>query len=51
MDPVDGSKVSLRADTPTTEYENRIYHFSSKENLELFLESPAEYAKGAMSTY
>lgn len=51
MDPVDGSKVSIRRDTPTTEHAGKVYHFSSEENLRLFLESPDKYLRGTLATY
>lgn len=43
MDPVDGSKVSIRADTPVAEFGDRIYYFSSEDNRRVFLESPEKY--------
>jgi YHS domain-containing protein len=51
MDPVDGSKVSIRRNTPSTEHGGRIYHFSSEENLRLFLEDPEKYVSGSLATY
>ncbi|MEO8382273.1 MAG: hypothetical protein ABI779_21610, partial [Acidobacteriota bacterium] len=29
MDPIDGSKISIRAATPTHEYKGKIYYFST----------------------
>jgi YHS domain-containing protein len=46
MDPVDGSKISIRADTPTLEYKGRIFYFHSAENKAAFLASPEQYVKG-----
>lgn len=51
MDPVDGSKVSIRRTTPSAEYEGKLYHFSSEENRTLFLEDPGKYVTGALGTY
>jgi YHS domain-containing protein len=51
MDPVDGSKVSIRASTPSTEHGGKIYHFSSRQNLEAFLESPEKYLSGNLGAY
>lgn len=51
MDPVDGSKVALRADTPSLEYGGKIYHFSSPETLERFRENPKKYLSGSLATY
>jgi YHS domain-containing protein len=46
MDPIDGSKISIRAATPTFEYKGKIYYFSSEENRKLFSANPEQYLKG-----
>jgi YHS domain-containing protein len=46
MDPIDGSKVSIRATTPTHEYKGRIYYFSSEANKRAFLANPQAYLTG-----
>jgi YHS domain-containing protein len=46
LDPVDGSKISIRANTPMFELKNRIYYFSSEENKRTFMANPAQYLKG-----
>src|ERR1051326_4554189 len=46
LDPVDGSKISIRANTPTFELKNRVYYFSSEENKRTFMASPTQYLKG-----
>jgi YHS domain-containing protein len=51
MDPVDGSKVSIRVETPVTEYKNRLYYFSSAQNKTAFLADPELFATGALSKY
>lgn len=51
MDPVDGSKVSIRVETPVTEYKNRLYYFGSAQNKTAFLADPERYATGALSKY
>ena len=48
MDPVDGSKISIRASTPTVEYEGKIYYFSSEENKRMFATDPKSALKGGM---
>ena len=48
MDPVDGSKISIRATTPTVEYEGKIYYFSSEENKRMFATDPKSALKGGM---
>jgi YHS domain-containing protein len=49
MDPVDGSKISIRASTPVTEYKNKIFYFSSEANKRTFLANPEQYVKGPFS--
>ena len=49
MDPVDGSKISIRASTPTLEYKSRIYYFASEENKRTFGGNPEEFTKGLFS--
>lgn len=51
MDPVDGSKVSIRTHTATFEHAGRIYHFSSVENRDLFAQEPEKYLGGSLSRY
>ncbi len=49
LDPVDGSKVSIRALTPTFEYKGRVFYFASDENKRAFMANPDQYAKGAFA--
>lgn len=46
LDPVDGSKVSIRAATPTVEHKGRIFYFSSEANRRTFQASPQQYLTG-----
>ena len=46
MDPIDGSKISIRAATPTLDYKGRIYYFSSEANKKSFMANPAAYLTG-----
>jgi YHS domain-containing protein len=46
LDPVDGAKISIRANTPTVEIKNRVYYFSSEANKRTFMASPQQYLKG-----
>lgn len=46
LDPVDGAKISIRANTPTYELKNRVYYFSSEENKRTFMASPEQFLKG-----
>ena len=49
MDPVDGSKISIRASTPTLEYKNKLFYFSSEANKRTFIANPEQYTKGVFS--
>jgi len=49
MDPVDGSKISIRASTPTFEYKNKIFYFSSEANKRTFTSNPEQFTKGVFS--
>ncbi len=51
MDPVDGSKVSIRVETPVTEYKNRLYYFGSAQNKAAFLADPERFSTGSLSRY
>ena len=46
MDPVDGSKISMRANTPTFEYKGRIYYFQNENNKRAFAAAPDQYLTG-----
>lgn len=48
MDPIDGSKISIRATTPTLEYKGKIYYFSSEANRNQFKSNPEAVLKGGM---
>ena len=45
MDPVDGSKISIRADTPMLEFKGHIFYFHSAENKATFVANPDQYVK------
>ena len=47
LDPVDGSKISIRANTPTGEYKGHVFYFSSEATKRTFMASPDQYLKGA----
>lgn len=51
MDPVDGSKVSIRANTPMVEYKKHVYYFSSLANKAQFGANPEQFTKGALAKY
>jgi len=46
MDPIDGSKLSIRAATPMLEYKGKFYYFSSEANLNTFKANPDQYLTG-----
>jgi YHS domain-containing protein len=49
LDPVDGSKISIRAATPTCEYKGKTFYFTSEENKRTFLSRPDGYLKGVFA--
>ena len=49
MDAVDGSKISIRASTPTVDYKNKLYYFSTEDHKRVFLANPEQYTKGLFS--
>ena len=51
MDPVDGSKVPIRAETPTFEYKNKIYYFGSAANRQAFAANPEGFLKEKLAKY
>ncbi|MBW3670313.1 MAG: YHS domain-containing protein [Acidobacteria bacterium] len=51
MDPVDGSKISIRGETPIAEYKGRIYYFSSEANRREFIRNPDSFLSGAFASY
>lgn len=51
MDPVDGQKVSITAQTPTVEYKGRIYYFTDTTNRAMFVKSPQQYLTGTFAAY
>jgi YHS domain-containing protein len=46
MDPIDGSKISIRANTPTFEYKGKIYYFANEANKRTFMADPERALKG-----
>jgi len=46
LDPVDGTKISIRATTPTAELKGRVYYFVSEANKQTFMANPAPYLHG-----
>lgn len=49
MDPIDGSKISIRAATPTFEHKGKIYYFSSEANRRTFMSNPDAILKGGFT--
>jgi YHS domain-containing protein len=49
MDPVDGSKISIRASIPTVEYKNKLYYFANEDHKREFVANPEQYTKGLFS--
>lgn len=49
LDPVDGSKISIRATTPTYEIKGHVFYFTSEENKKTFAANPQQFLKGAFN--
>jgi len=49
MDPIDGSKISIRASTPTHEYKGKIYYFANEANKRTFASNPEGILKAAFT--
>jgi YHS domain-containing protein len=49
MDPIDGSKISIRASIPTVEYKNKLYYFANEDHKRTFVANPEQYTKGLFS--
>jgi YHS domain-containing protein len=49
LDPVDGSKISIRSGTPMADYKGHFFYFSSQATKKTFLASPEQYLKGAFA--
>ncbi|HEX2059478.1 MAG TPA: hypothetical protein VHK90_01945 [Thermoanaerobaculia bacterium] len=49
MDPIDGSKISIRATTPTFEHKGKIYYFSNEANRRTFAANPDGVLKGGFT--
>ncbi len=49
MDPVNGTKISIRAGTPTGEYKGHIFYFSSEANKRTFMANPDQFMKGVFA--
>ncbi len=49
LDPVDGSKISIRAGTPVADYKGHFFYFSSDANKRTFLASPNQFLKGVFA--
>jgi YHS domain-containing protein len=49
MDPIDGSKISIRASIPTLEYKNKLYYFATEDHKRAFAANPEQYTKGLFS--
>ena len=48
LDPIDGSKISILATTPSFDYKGRVFYFSSEENKRQFQTNPDQYAKALL---
>jgi len=44
--PVDGMRMTVQENTPTTEYQGKVYYFCNEADKQAFLKDPERYAKG-----
>ena len=49
LDPVDGSKISIRSGTPMADYKGHFFYFSSEATKRTFVASPDQFLKGAFN--
>jgi len=42
---VDGMKMQLQADTPSAQYQGKVYYFCSDTEKQMFLKNPEHYTK------
>lgn len=49
LDPVNGAKISIRANTITWDYKGRIFYFSTEESRRTFQANPQQFTKGVFS--
>jgi YHS domain-containing protein len=49
LDPVNGTKISIRAKTLTYEYKGRIFYFSGEDSRRQFIATPDQFTKGVFS--
>ena len=49
LDPVDGSKISIRWGTPQADYKGHFFYFSSEATKRTFLANPDQFLKGAFA--
>jgi YHS domain-containing protein len=44
--PVDGMRMKVTEQTPTAEYQGKVYYFCNEADKQAFLQDPERYAKG-----
>lgn len=49
LDPVNGTKISIRANTLSYEYKGHIYYFSAEDSRRTFMAAPEQYTKGVFA--
>ena len=49
LDPVNGTKISIRANTPTYEYKGHVYYFSAEDSRRQFIAAPEQFTKGVFA--
>jgi YHS domain-containing protein len=51
LDPVNGSKLTIRSNTATYEFKGRIYYFETEANKRAFEANPEQYLTGALGRF
>ena len=49
LDPVSGTKISIRANTLIYEYKGHIYYFDSEASRRTFMATPDQFTKGVFA--
>lgn len=49
LDPVNGMKISIRANTLIYEYKGHIFYFAGEDTRKTFMASPDQYTKGVFA--
>jgi YHS domain-containing protein len=51
LDPVNGSKLTIRSNTPIYEFKGRLYYFETEANKRAFEANPEQYLTGSLGRF